>query len=289
VQNQKENKMKTKSTILFTLFVLVMAGLTMSASSNSNTATLRPVTPREEATVSFSFDGLMAICFGNPARVSAGLLDVHHHTPELTITRVKGENRSTMAVLKGEQLRGVFYVDVEGNTKTGVSRYYAESMNDPNDFRWNVDLEGDLHQRQLYVKEEKLFGKIHFNSGLFYAENLSEETVRFFAADNSGKLLPFNRKVAAPAAKVNLMQGEALVIRGAKDQIRLVAEPGVRYEVTVNNLPPADMANMDHWLYYYDVIGTKVTPYQPVMTKKAVLSPRPLLCIPALFTRSQLD
>src|SRR5438552_12015792 len=107
--------MRTKSTILFCLFVMVVIGFSINVSSNSSTS-LRPVTPREEATVSFSFDGLMGICFGNTERVSAGLLDVRHHTPDLTVTRIDGEKRSTMAVLRGEQLRGTFYVDVEGRS-----------------------------------------------------------------------------------------------------------------------------------------------------------------------------
>jgi hypothetical protein len=280
--------MRIKSIALFSIFVLFIMSLSQSATGNSGNNSLRPATPREDATVSFSFDGLMAICFGNPERVSVGLLDAHHHTPEITITRFKGDEKSVFAVLKGEQLRETLYVEVDKASNI-VERYYGESMDDPNDFRWNIDLEGDLHQRKLYVKEDKLFGKIHFSSGLFFANNLSEEKFRFYAADNSGKVLPFNRRVAAPAAKINLGMGDSLLIRGGKEPIRLLAEPGVRYEITVHNMPPADMANMDHWLFYYDVIGTKVTPYMPVMTKKAAFSPRPLMCEPAVFSKSMLN
>src|SRR5438067_1187057 len=144
--------MRIKSTILFSLFVLFVIGLTNVASSN-NAAVVRPVSPKQEATVSFSFDGLMAICFGNPERVSAGLLDVQHHTPEITINKISEGKKSTLAVLRGEQLRRTLYIDVEG-ASAGVSRYYGETMGDPNDFRWNIDLEGEIYQRQLYVNEE---------------------------------------------------------------------------------------------------------------------------------------
>jgi hypothetical protein len=281
--------MKTRTTITLSFLAIMLISLSYTASGNSGSATLKPVSPWADATINFQFDGLMAICFGNPERVSAGLLDVHHHSPEIKIMRIKDGQRAELATLKEEQLRNTLYIDVEGSSRTGVSRYYTESMDDVKDFRWNLDLEGELHQRQLYVREDKLFGKIHFNSGLFYAGKMTEQPVRFFAADNSGKTLPFNRRIAAPAAKINLAIGEALVIRGGKETIRLVAEAGVRYEVEVNNLPPPDMANMDHWLFYYDVINTKVTRYMPVQTVKTAFGPRPLLCEPAVFSRSRLN
>src|SRR5207249_11150388 len=77
--NPRRTPMKSRTTFL-SLFFLVVVALSITASSN-NSATAPLPSPRQDATVSFSFDGLMAICFGNPARVSAGLLDVVHHTP----------------------------------------------------------------------------------------------------------------------------------------------------------------------------------------------------------------
>jgi hypothetical protein len=81
--------------------------------------------PREEATAAFNFDGLMALCFGNPQRVSVGLLDVHHHTPEFAVTKIKDGVKTKAFVLKGEDLRGTLYVNKEGGA-SGVSRYYSD-------------------------------------------------------------------------------------------------------------------------------------------------------------------
>jgi hypothetical protein len=281
--------MKIRSTCFFALSFFAMMVLLIASSENTGKAAGSPQpNPAEEATVSINFEGLMAICFGSSERVSTGLLDVHHHTPEIKITRVKDGSRKDLAILKGEQLRTTFYFDVEGRSNPSVSRYYGESINDSNDFRWNIDLESDLYQRMLYVREDKLFGKIHFSSGLFYAGKRTERPVRFFAADNSGKVLPFNRYIAAPAAKINLSAGEALVIRGGKETIRLTAEPGVRYEIEINNMPAADMADMNHFSFYYDVVGVKVTPYSPVMVKKAFTG-GPIICASAVFSRSKLN
>ncbi|MEW6737995.1 MAG: hypothetical protein AB1489_42350, partial [Acidobacteriota bacterium] len=285
--------MRKNIALSVSLFVCLVFALTMAASTNSNTNSSKaaplPVNPREEATVSMTFDGLMALCMGNPERVSVGILDVHHHTPMLAVSKIVNGRKTTLATLKGEQLRGTIYIDVEG-ASAQVGRYLAPSMqNDPNDFRWNIDMEGDLHQRELHLKEEKLFGKIHIGAGLFYAHNISEEKVRFFAADGSGKALPFNRQVAEPAAKINLAKEQVLVIRGDKEAIQLTVEPSTRYEVALTNLPPEEMANMDHFLFYYDFMAVKVSPYMPESIRKIAFAPRPLVCGSVVFSRSQLD
>src|SRR5688572_30758241 len=96
---QGELQMKIRSIFSLTLFVFAISLLTgIVSGSSSNSASPLP-TPRENATVNFKFDGLMALCFGNPERVSAGVMDVHHHTPELAVIRIKDGKRSKVAKL----------------------------------------------------------------------------------------------------------------------------------------------------------------------------------------------
>ncbi|MEW6736412.1 MAG: hypothetical protein AB1489_34285 [Acidobacteriota bacterium] len=278
--------MRKNIALSVSLFVCLVFALTMAVSSNSNTNSSKaaplPVNPREEASVTMTFDGLMALCMGNPERVSVGILDVHHHTPQLLVSKIANGRKAPLATLKGEQLRGTIYIDVEG-ASAQVGRYLAPSMqNDPNDFRWNIDMEGDLHQRELHLKEEKLFGKIHIGAGLFYAHNVSEEKVRFFAADGSGKVLPFNRKVAEPAAKLNLVKGQVLVIRGEEENIRILPTDEAYYEVAIANLSPDNMASLDHFLYYYEALSIKVTRYE------SVIAPRPIFCSAVIFNRTEI-
>jgi hypothetical protein len=278
--------MKYRS-ILFAIFACAIFALSLTAQSNTRGGLL-PINPREQASVTISFDGLMAICFGDAARVSAGILDVHHHIPLIKVEKVTGTQRTLVAQIKGEELRGVAYIDVENSGSRGVSRYFANSMaEDKNDFRWTIDMESDLHQRQLYIKEDRLFGKIHFTSGLFYANKLSEEKVKFQSA--KGNELPFNRQVAEPAAKLNLNVGETLVIKTEDRTLRLPAERDICYEIAITNTPPADMANINHWLFYYDLLEQSVTPYEPVMVKKAAYYPPPVMCAAAVFSRSKLN
>ncbi|MEW6737256.1 MAG: hypothetical protein AB1489_38580 [Acidobacteriota bacterium] len=281
--------MRVKGFLLMSVVVCLFLGTANSVSSNGdNTTSVLPRNPSAEANVTISFDGLMALCFGNPDRVSVAILDVHHHLPTMTVSKIVNGHRSLVTVLNGRQLQGTLYIDVE-NRHTGVSKYMAASMhNDPNDFRWNIDMEMDLYQRELQLKEEKLFGKIHISTGLFYAVDLSKERVRFLATDGSGKMLPFNRQVATPAAKLNLLTGQALIIRSRNGDLRLVAEPAVQYEISITNEPPAEMASIDHFTYYYDFIGVEVTPYNITLLEKAALNPRPLVCQSVVFGKSQI-
>jgi hypothetical protein len=241
------------------------------------------------ATVNINFDGIQAVCFGNPNQVTSGVLNVPHHLPKMTINSIKENQTTTLAVLDKVQMKGDIYIGLAGVNKSAVSRYYGSSMEDPYDFRWNIDMESDIFQKQLHLREDKLACKVHFNAGLFYADNFSERPVRFIANDDASKILPINRRIAGPAAKINLAEGDSLVIKSAYFNLVLTAKEGVRYEINIDNLPPADMASMDHWRYYYDAISDKVTPYMPLMAHPAAFSPAPLVCRPAVFTKSQLN
>ncbi|MEW6737208.1 MAG: hypothetical protein AB1489_38340 [Acidobacteriota bacterium] len=250
--------------VCISLVIFLITSATSSSNTNINTNTpTQPLKPTDDASVKISFDGMIAIMMGNPERVTAAFLDVCHHTPTITITRVRNQQRTVIATLQGEQLRGTVQIDIESATsairsnRQRVSKYYAASVsNDANDFRWTVDFEKDLHPlyRPMQIKEEKLFGKIHINTGLFYADNLSEEIYHFVAADGSGKALPFQRQIATVAAQVILNNGESLVINGNNEDIRFSSEYSIQYEVAITNTPPPNMANVDHWLYYYDII-----------------------------------
>lgn len=267
--------------VFVSLFVSVLMSIPMSRANSSNHSQLT-------GNVAITMDGLLAVTMGAKDRASVGILDVHHHTPMMKIDKIGSGQRSTLATLTAEQLHGTLSISVEGETPA-VSRYLpADAYADPSDFRWNIDMESDLFQRQLYLKESALAGKIHISSGLFYSRNLSEEKYRFFSPD--GKSLPFNRQVGEPAATLQLEAGQALTVTGKGVDIRLAEQPGLRYEIAISNEPPPAMANMDHFLYYYTAIGNgNVLPhYQPVMVQKAYYPP-PTVCGSIIFSKSTLD
>jgi hypothetical protein len=253
--------------------------------ASANTAA--PLSPRSDASVSIDFDGIMAVCFGDPSQVGVGILNVPNHTPKVTITEISNNNKRVIAELADEQLSDL-HIFTESHNNS-INRFQSQDMSDPNDYRWTVDMENDLYQRQLSLNTKGMAAKIHIETGLFYADKLSERNFRFFAADNSGKELNFNRKIGFPAAKIALEAGDALILQSKDRTIRLNQDYGVKYEISIHNSPKPEMASMDHFLFYYDNIDTKVTPYSPVMAQKAAYSTNGSICLPAVFGRSRLN
>src|SRR5262249_16938696 len=144
---RKGEMMKTRITISI-IFALTILWLTTLASGNSSTTLLQPPNPKDDATANITFRGLMALTFVNPERVSIGILDVIHHKPELKISQIKDGKEKVLLHLEGEDLRDSLYMDVDGE-KSPVSRYQADAS-DPNNFKWTIDFETDLHQRKLH-------------------------------------------------------------------------------------------------------------------------------------------
>ena len=278
--------MKTRFSLMLILSMIAMLCLSLSTSGN-NSGPL-PTSPVDEANISISTDGLMAMALGNPDRASIGILRVEHHTPQILITKIVGANKTTVATIGSEQLRRLDRILM----LTAVNHQLLSTnpaLDNPADIRQCIDLETDIAQKAIHLREDKLTVKIHLSAGLIYADDLSAEKYRFIAADNSGKALTFNRRAGSPAIKLNLNRGQALTIKGDNLALRLVAEDGVKYQIAITNVPPANMAAMDHFLNYFAAIEEKTTPYQPLLVSKASFSPHPIICLPVICSSAKLD
>jgi hypothetical protein len=238
--------------------------------------------------VNISFDGMEALFFGAPDRVSVGILDVHNHTPKVTVTKVVNGERSLVAQLVGKQLSKPVFIDADGLAATGVSRYMVDNKDlDPYDSRWMIDFD-ELYSQKLTVMEDKLFTKIHISSGLFYADRLSKGKARFFAADGSQKTLKVSRRMGEPAAKLNLSTGDKLVISGNFEPIKLIGAANVQYQVDITNLPPKNAMSMDHFLHYYEILADPLERYVPVYSFGASFAPFPTICPAVSFVNQSL-
>ncbi len=237
--------------------------------------------------VNFHFDGLQAIAFGDSKRVSDGILDVHHHTPNIEIKQIKQGKETTIYNIKANELKGKALTISVPNNGLQPKKYYSPDMSkDTQDFRWCLDIESDLFQKQLYLREDKLFCKIHFQVGEFFTNQLTEDKYQFVAGS---KLHSFNRRIGEPAARVQLGVGNNLVINGLDRAINLPYVDGASYKVNITNLPPKDMMNMDHFAFYYDVVKTTTTQFMPVASKKVAFGPRPYICGAAIFGKSSIN
>jgi hypothetical protein len=274
--------MKIRTLCLVALLTL----FTLATNLINNVANAqKPTVAPPAGNVTFSFDGMEALFFGAPDRVSVGVLNAHNHRPQITVTKVVGSERTVIAQLSGAQLRQPVFIDAEGLAATGVSRRLAEvKENDPFDARWMIDFNELYPQQQLSVDESKFFTKIHISNGLFYSDKLSKAKARFFAADGSNKTLKVNRRMAQPAAKLNLSNGDKLIISGNFEPVRLVGSANVSYQIDITNLPPKNAMSMDHFLNYYDIVEQHLDQYVPVYAFKTTFSPPPTVCAPIYFS-----
>lgn len=241
--------------------------------------------------VKFTFDGLQVLAFGNPNKVTDGILDVHHHTPKLEIKQIEKGKEKVIASFEGKELyKKVLNISTSNasNSSYKPSRYYSSDMNkDSKDFRWCLDLESDLFQKQLYLKEDKLFTKIHFNTGTFFTSELIDGKYQFVAGS---KVHSFNREIGAPGAKVELASNDVLSITGLGKDVYLPYQLGVSYKVDVTNLPPKDMASMDHFGFYYDAFKEQsVTRFMPIAVQKSSYFPRPMVCEAVILGKSEVN
>ncbi len=265
------------------IFVMIMF-VVMSFYSFSS---MNIIAHTSNCVVKFDFDGLQAIAFGDSSRVSDGILNVPHHSPNIEIKQLENGKELVIATLKAEELKGkVLNVDLTSGKEAAPVRHYSSDMNkDITDFRWCLDIESDIFQKQLYVKDQ-FFSKIHFNTGTFYAEKLTEDKYQFVAGD---AIHSFKRQIGRPAVDIELSQQNNLVISGLEKQITLPYKPGLSYSVSVTNLPPKDMMTVDHFSFYYDVFEEKVPQFMPVMVKKASYVPRPLMCEAIILGKSTIN
>lgn len=147
-------------------------------------------------------------------------------------------------------------------------------------------MESDLFQKQLYLNEDKLFTKIHFNTGLFAATDLTPDRYRFVTGST---LHSFNRQIGRPMAIFQLESSDKLLIAGLSGDIVLPAANGINYNVSITNLPPQNMASVDHFGFYYDIFKDKsLSRYMPVMAQKSGYNPRPALCEAVVLTKSKI-
>jgi hypothetical protein len=270
-----------KRSILLLVIVSVFA-LTLLIPSLSKASSSQVL-----STVTFEFDGMMGLFMGSSEKVTLGLLNAHHHTPEMAIYKLIGGEKREVARFRGDQLKRTINIWVTGSTQRPFQYLAMEGREkDEQDFRWTLDIEGELYKRKLKIKEDSFFAKVHFKSGVFYSKSLSEYRTKFTSED--GRVLPFDRQVGTPASKIDLTSGQALVIQGLEEPITLNAQSGTSYFVDLTNLPPQEMMSIEHFEFYYESIDEQLPKYTPFIAEKSFFKASSF-CTPLIFSLSGLN
>lgn len=276
--------------MLAVLAVTIVLSSTFSVKSSQTSPAKSEQThgPKEPASVTINFDGMIGLFFGDSTRVAAGVLNAHGHTPLIQIFRLTPTGKVLLREFEDSELDQAIDFSLPENSQSPTRYFSAEAWKDPNDSRWLVDM-NDLYNRRLTIKESALKTKIRFNGGLWYAGKLSEFPAKFFAANGDGRTLPFKRKTAQAAVKFFLSEGEKLLISGSgfPDTVELTATN--QYEIRITNLPSKDMiGGGDHFLHYYDIIAEPLDKYIPTYLAPAA-APFPRICDILTFSQESLQ
>jgi hypothetical protein len=138
-----------------------------------------------QAFVRISFDGLIGfcICRRDDYRCEMGMVQAEDHDPLMSITMIHPNGTKTR-IFKDRRLLRHEPIRIEALTpvKKGVSIFKGSVFDapadhgDPEDFRWVMDLQGDLfHKEHLKLKQgtgdELLRPKITIPHGIFYTQD----------------------------------------------------------------------------------------------------------------------
>lgn len=224
------------------------------------TLTVRSIAPTTLITI--RFDGLQAIAMGNPAETVIGMLDAPHHTKLLTIR--KDGDLITNTVIEGN-------IHFVGTKSISIA----------------VDFDQVLHFDQLHNTKvplaDKFTSKIFLNTGQWYTYKLTREKYKFISTANGA--MTQAAPIGYPACRIPIQSGEFLTITGVINQT--IKNDGSNYEIEISNSPSPEMANVDHFFFYYDYVPIKLGKLQAVYVSPIAIPP-PAMCPAVVFDSARL-
>ncbi|MGA9772209.1 MAG: hypothetical protein WBV94_24470 [Blastocatellia bacterium] len=239
-----------------------------------------------DPTIQIVFKGLVlaAITEGNPFAEVGALIDSPCHKAKLTVTKKTpgaadekiqvpdGSSRISLEVKKTSRKK------IE--TYKGLAKFYrAGSTGDPNDFRWFVDVETDLHpDRQYKTKKGRIKPIFRVNNALFYTRKRFEDTAELRLGEANKK--NFGKLADEIAANIYLDTPESVAVLTIDGVIKMRADAsdvkkGIRYVIDFDCHcgPPPPHSTISDFNTFYKAL-TPDTPQnkQVRLTKK----PRPV-------------
>lgn len=129
--------------------------------------------------------------------------------------------------------------------------------NDPQDFRWFVDL-NQIHGREqgnpVTVLEEQLQPKLRMDKGVFHAHKLSDDVVRIKKKiETTSRLL--GRYATEVAARIDLSAAEIAIFKKGADEIFRTTASGQRYEIVFDCACRSDDPEASDFDLVYDLIS----------------------------------
>lgn len=218
-----------------------------------------------DAFVRLTFDGLIGFCFyqgKQQQRCEMGMVQVPDHEPLLTVNRVN-PNGTLTPILTDYHLNQTSDVSLEVNDPVRPqSTRFPESMasgdfdrfntaNDPEDFRWVLDLQGkDFHEDRLRLKtggsgDTLLRPRITVPNAIFYTLDKTQDQFYRFKRIDETMSVPIGKIADQVGADILCRPGDhgqklvTLKVNGEPD-IRMFRNTtqgnGFRYAIKITNL-----------------------------------------------------
>jgi hypothetical protein len=174
----------------------------------------------ENPTIKLAFTGLLAFCFDNDRRTcQVGILrGVPDHNLTFKVFKVSTESKKEFDFTAKARVRDVF-LNVNKAENKGVELYKngpftRDDTDDPNDFRWLVDIEGqEFHGESLGVEPGILTPSFFVDDGLFYSAFLSPADIM-----RNGEFEQRDTSVATViGANIYLAEGEEALLSFGDD------------------------------------------------------------------------
>jgi hypothetical protein len=219
------------------------------------------------------FDGLLVLAVNkNKNLCEFGVVKAPDHVLRIKVDKVDADRDRTSLPNISRDLpsEGDIRIDAPKNAKDYGVQFFGDlkrpflrliGEDDPQDFRWLVDLEGkEFYNKKLALKPGFPNQRIIIPRGLFYTHDLIDvQLVRPGAS-------VLQTSVASPiGCNLDLDAGEEFVLTYGPDDQKIVmtAEKGVTYEIQILNNPkddqhvghnggsqPTDLST--HFHFYYD-------------------------------------
>ena len=205
----------------------------------------------ENATANLLINGIALYCFTAENKLQAAFIREPNHTLSLEISEVSAQGTRTSRPHALNLGAGQEIILEATNPVQATSSWFESPAFDRRhilqDFRFLPDLEGELHQRALDLKNPKDFDitLLTVNNAHFYARTLFGPVKK--VEKPSGTSAEFGLITDVVAADILCGDGQAgnvsLENSGGQNRIELAKSDNVRYEISFQNICQVDITS----------------------------------------------
>jgi hypothetical protein len=227
--------------------------------------------------IKIALTGLVAFCFDDGRKnCQVGILrGIKAHKLRFKVFKVNPDSRQEFDFSDKANTMEVF-LKVSKTDNEGVQLYTngpfsRDESDDPNDFRWVTDIEGqEFHDQPLAVAPGKLTPSFHFNNGLFYTALKTPADIM----QNSIIKVPDTSVAVFMGVNIYLADSDEASLVFGDEIFPLKKEANTTYKLQVfNDCPGVAPSSAGDFLFYYRAFKKQTLEDIPDDEQFSVLAP----------------